>query len=292
MASGALKFELDERSLARFRRKVQKISAETGLESGQVLREVMRGVVINLSTWFPPRRPMQGKNRIKKEVSTLVELHSARSFNRMEKKYKADRAQTRSLYEELETEGLLRFLGIKWTPENIVRARTYTKQMGTAEGVVNTWLDRGAKQLPELHQRSRRTSDGRVAQLRAQRGGGTIGIQKYVDQLIVKKTDFNRYLKTTVFPKVGKLKSGWNAGAELWRVMVPNWVWAHGTGNGTAVDKIRPNGSGYLEMVNKVPYAGRQSGAVRRALNLASRITQQRLERLMKKKASAFNAAS
>ena len=153
-----------------------------------------------------------------------------------------------------------------------------------------SWLDRDGVGLPAHHQKNRRASDGRVVRVVGQNQGVAVGVQKYVDVLLVRQSAFNRYLKT-VFTHVGRAKGGWNAAAEYFRSKRPAWVSRHGTKEGRTVDRLK-NGVGFLEAANRVPYIDRlngRGGILAFAVTTRTRDIQTKIEAAMRHAAERFN---
>lgn len=103
--------------------------------------------------------------------------------------------------------------------------------------------------------RFRSKTTGRVS-----RGGHSgdkrIGRWKFIDRMHVDAARFNRYLRAAS-KRVGKLQAGWNPMIRAFRgAPAAAWISRH-PGRGTARSTIRPDGSGFGEGVNRVPYASR-----------------------------------
>jgi hypothetical protein len=86
--------------LAKFRRQIRQLSADSGKEAGQVMRMAMRSLVGTLSSWTPPRRLEQGEIAIRGDVGRAVETRPGYIYAAMLKSQKQlDPAPARNMNE-------------------------------------------------------------------------------------------------------------------------------------------------------------------------------------------------
>ncbi|WP_395734099.1 hypothetical protein [Prosthecobacter sp.] len=103
------------------------------------------------------------------------------------------------------------------------------------------------------YHQSKRLKSGRVSEA----GGRTrdVGRWKFIDQMIVSASAWNRYRKW-IIQRVGMLAAGFNAAAQKLGVPLPVWIKRHGTGRG-AVNIQRSLGSYSITIRNSVPYGNK-----------------------------------
>jgi hypothetical protein len=79
--------------------------------------------------------------------------------------------------------------------------------------------------------------------------------------------------------RVGRLKAGWEAAANLLGTRIPSWISKH-RAPGSAIDTIRPGAdTGYIEAVNNVPYVGRHEQATVKILQGRVRAIETRIDK-------------
>lgn len=109
--------------------------------------------------------------------------------------------------------------------------RLFARKDGTVYGCDQQFYkpNAGISEMREHHLRF--FKNGRMTQA----GGRTrdVGRWKFIEQMVVSRTSFQRYL-AYIFPHVGIYASGFNAAAsQLGAKSVPDWVLRHGTANGS-----------------------------------------------------------
>ncbi len=107
------------------------------------------------------------------------------------------------------------------------------------------------KSLKEWH-RGKRDRTGRVRDVNNAKH--KVGGYTFADKMYVKRSIFNKYLREKQ-KSVGKLKAGWLPAARLFGLRAPAWVMKQASIRGSAVDRMKKDGSGFLEAVNSVPWA-------------------------------------
>jgi hypothetical protein len=136
---------------------------------------------------------------------------------------------------------------------------------------------------PELHEQ-KRGSHGRVrrdsrGEVKVTYRGRNISFKNAVH---APRAAIKKYIKLKQ-KNVGKAKGGWASGGALWGHGVPGWVSTH-SGQGTARDRLKPNGNGYLITSN------RSAGAGNRGTNILNKAVASRIRDIEAKMLMAMKA--
>ena len=128
---------------------------------------------------------------------------------------------------------------------------TLNRWADTMEDVHDVFDPEGVR-IQDWHEKYRKGRTGRVhTNLKTKR----IGNRDFSKRLHVQERHFKQYVRR-VSQSVGGLKAGWLAGTKWGGKKPPQWV-GKLSEKGTATDRMRKDGSGYLEIRNKTPYASR-----------------------------------
>jgi hypothetical protein len=131
---------------------------------------------------------------------------------------------------------------------------TLTRWQDSMESTFDVFDDTGTR-IQQWHRDHIDPRKNRVT--KSIRGTRFINGRKFSMKLHVKESDLKKYVNRLA-GKVGTLKSGWVPGVTRWKggKKPPSWVTKH-SGNGYAVDRMRNDGSGYLEIGNRIQGAAR-----------------------------------
>jgi hypothetical protein len=131
---------------------------------------------------------------------------------------------------------------------------TLTRWQDTLESIHDVFDDTGTR-IQDWHKNHMDRRTHRVT--RSIRTRRFVGGRDFSDKLHVRERDFKKYVNR-VAKNVGTLKGGWVAGVNRWAggAKPPAWVGGKSS-NGKAIDRMKDNGSGYLEIRNNVQGSAR-----------------------------------
>lgn len=248
---------------ARWKRELDEFERRTGLDRAWVLRNSFRMLVNDLVRFTYPKNLKQGKNRVSKDLRKIF-VPITDQMKLLEGEVIGDQA---------------------------VAFKTKT---GAVYGVDRDLFRPGAstEMMRPHHQRYRR-KDGRVTSARggSEQGRNTlnIGRWKFVDKMHVPERTFRKY-EREVWGHIGRLKAGWLAAVVKFGGKAGEFVRRHSLREGSATDALDQRGNGYLEAVNRVPYArDKISGVLRFAEQRARRNLQYRLEKTLERAEKEYN---
>lgn len=128
---------------------------------------------------------------------------------------------------------------------------TLERWQDTLETQHDVFDDSGVR-IQDWHEKHRSSRTGRT---RSIKGKTHVGGRHFSNKLHVRQSHLKRY-RTRRGKTVGSLKAGWLPGTRWGGKRPAQWIQKAG-GSGQAVNRMRPNGSGYLLIVNNAPYASR-----------------------------------
>ena len=228
---------------------VDSLQKKYGVTAKEAMMEVQRMWGNALIKMTPPKAKREGIGAIKKDMNKL--------FSPVKNK------EHMNFFESLEEEGKL--------PSD-----------------VHVWPEISVGEMQQMHKKSR-NKRGRV------RGESRIaftmesksGLLLMKNANYVPQTKYNRMLKD-LKRKVGLTKAGWMGGSNKFKLTAPGFVKSQKK-IGSATNLMKDDGSGYLEIHNKVPWIGRFSGLLKIADSFADRNMKKGLESVMKKVAKQFD---
>lgn len=244
---------------ARWKRELDEFERRTGLDRQWVLRDQFRMLINDLVRFTPPKNQKQGRGAVERDLLKLfVPLTDSMTISTVN-------------------------LG------GSALTRIEDTSDGSVHGVEKS-LYRPSASIPAMRAyhsryRNRRGNVSRSRQIR-QQGNWTM-----VDKMHVSQRAFNAYRKE-VWGHIGRLKAGWLAAVYRFGGKAGKFVTRHGTTEGSATDALKQDGSGYLEAVNRVPYArSKIAGVLRFAEQRAQRHIDKRLEKSLERAEKKFNDA-
>jgi hypothetical protein len=235
------------------------VAEATRQSTPELLRDVMKLYVADLTRQTYPKTKAEGANRVAKDIDKIVQSTDVDTIASWEA-----------------VSGGQTFPG-----------RIFKRRGGAVYGVDDNELDFTGQKIPEHHAKYR-LKNGRVSSA----GSFTkdIGRWKFMRMLHTTDAIKKKYVRSKQ-AHVGTLKAGWNAAAILFKVKIVDWVAKHGYGQGTAREEIDWNTlQGSLIAENNVPYAQSKLGqswvdflASKRITDLTSGHYRMRWEKRMKR---------
>lgn len=139
-----------------------------------------------------------------------------------------------------------------------------------------------------FHQERR---SGRTGRTRRPNMKWQVGAMTFSDAMYLKSAAFKKRLREAS-RRIGVLKEGWLLGVRRFGGRPVGWVKRSGRRVGAAIDRMRPDGTGYLEVVNRVPWASTKIGSLVELTKQArQRELQTSLERAVQRVAQKFSKA-
>jgi hypothetical protein len=144
MATGPMSFEIPPAALLDFKARLLKAANGIGIDSTTALRGVMRGVVINLVSWTPPRGKPAGEATVKRDVPRAVGVRAHYIIRAMLKSNKAFAPRPARSVADVKSE------------HNAVRNNrgvvppSQTAHIVATQGMVNTEIERSIRRVGRL----------------------------------------------------------------------------------------------------------------------------------------------
>jgi len=252
--------------IAGFRKSVRRLARQYGIDARFVMYDQMRLWAQNMIKHAPPKSIAQYKKTVSKDIRKLfVDTNDKKT----------------------------------WKQNGV---RLFKTKNNAVYGVEKILYNPSAS-IEEMksHHNKYRTKSGRVTSAGGRRDtwfggtGGTknIGRWKFVDDMHVRRTALNRYVRHKQ-GNVGQIKAGYiPAAVHFGRKArkfpeIPSAVRKVKRRSGSHADAMRKDGSGYLEMTNKVPYAANNS-ALRNALKIEGQKRERDLAKFMEKRIESLS---
>ena len=162
---------------------------------------------------------------------------------------------------------------------------TLTRWQDDLEGTLDVFDDQGVR-IEQWHKDHMDRRKNRVTKSINQTS--FLYGRKFSHKLHVRERDLKKYVNR-LSKKVGKLKAGWIQTRWKGGAKAPAWVNNHGA-KGVAIDRMKENGSGYLEIRNAIEGSARWSRIDRFVMNSRQRGFAKELKSAVRKADKAGNA--
>jgi len=162
------------------------------------------------------------------------------------------------------------------------------------EGLLNDLADRTNDMrfdphgvgIQDFHEKHRTAARKRTRSIRSK---SLVGGAMFSDRLVTTQRALNQYKKRQS-EGVGRMKARWTAGAVQWKgsAKLPAWITKHAD-KGRVVDAMKPNGDGYIELINTTPYASQWKDIADFVTKSQGRMFKNRISGELKKQNAKFN---
>jgi len=242
---------------------MKRFAKQTGQALKEVYKDQMRLASNSLVKAFPPRTMGQGRKAIMTDLSNLF-IEQPGSF-------------------------IESAIAVQGQPTQTIFKTRQGAVYGIDSADYNQSGDHAA--MAARHKRFRLPSTGRVTKAGALTRD--IGRWKFIQRQVVPAGAVKRYARAKVFKRLGMMKSGWilPRGAGI-QTKAARWVFeaqAHVGVRSEYIDRMDTNASGFLQLQNRVPYAGRHVGLVRIEVQKRQRDLKRYAGLRLKKQVEKFN---